>query len=209
MCRLLSRQMMTITRRLKVTRSMIPNAHRSLAHESSGNSLSSGIGWWIFGSLAAVSFDETTYGCVPHHWRCKHLFPHRSQLHLRLRPELPGSRRSLCSPAIRSRSSPQQYNVTEKAIMDLNPTVQRWATIQPGQKILVPAAPVANASPAPTTDAAPGTVEVVVGPGDSINRFAQRYGTTPARIRELNPHITNWASIKTGQKLLMPTPPSG
>jgi LysM repeat protein len=103
----------------------------------------------------------------------------------------------------------QQHNVPEQAIMDVNPTVQRWETIQPGQKIFVPATPVATASPAATPGAAPGTVEVIVGPGDSINRFAQRYGTTPARIRELNPHITNWASIKTGQKLLLPTPPSG
>ena len=105
----------------------------------------------------------------------------------------------------------QQYNVPEQAIMDVNPTVQRWETIQAGQKVLLPVAPAATASPAATatTAAVPGTVEVVVGPGDSINRFAQRYGTTPARIRELNPHITNWASIKTGQKVLLPTPPSG
>ena len=103
----------------------------------------------------------------------------------------------------------QQHNVPEQAIMDLNPTVQRWETIQPGQKIFVPATQSATASPAPTTGPVPGTVEVIVGPGDSINRFAQRYGTTPARIRELNPHITNWAAIKTGQKVVLPTPPSG
>ena len=103
----------------------------------------------------------------------------------------------------------QQYNVPEQAIMDVNPTVQRWETIQPGQKIFVPAASVPAASPASTTGAGPGTVEVIVGPGDSINRFAQRYGTTPERIRELNPHITNWAAIRTGQKVLLPIPPSG
>ena len=103
----------------------------------------------------------------------------------------------------------QQYNVPEQAIRDLNPIVQRWEMIRPGQKIFVPAAPVATASPAATTGAVPGTVEVIVGPGDSINRFAQRYGTTPERIRELNPHITNWALIRTGQKVLLPTPPSG
>ena len=112
----------------------------------------------------------------------------------------------------------QQYKVPEQAIMSVNPTIQRWETIQPGQKIFMPAAPVANGSPAApaaspspaaTIGLGPGTVEVIVGPGDSINRFAQRYGTTPARIRELNPHITNWASIRTGQKLLLPTPPSG
>ena len=103
----------------------------------------------------------------------------------------------------------QQYNVPEQTIMDLNPAVARWETIQPGQKIVVPATPAAAASPAATTGSVPGTVEVIVGPGDSINRFAQRYGTTPARIRELNPQITNWTSIRTGQKVLLPTPPSG
>ena len=103
----------------------------------------------------------------------------------------------------------QQHNVPEQAIMDLNPTVQRWETIQPGQKIFVPATQPVTASPAPTTGVVPGTVEVIVGPGDSINRFAQRYATTPARIRELNPQITNWASIRTGQKVILPTSPGG
>ena len=105
----------------------------------------------------------------------------------------------------------QQYNVPEQTIMDLNPTVTKWGAIQVGQKILVPATPAAVTSPetASATSVAPGTVEVVVGPGDSINRFAQRYGTTPERIRELNPQITNWSSIRTGQKVLLPSPPSG
>ena len=104
----------------------------------------------------------------------------------------------------------QQFNVPEQTIMEMNPTVKRWGAIRPGQRILVPAAPVAVASPSITNTAAPsGTIEVVVGPGDSINRFAQRYGTTPERIRELNPQVTNWAAIQTGQKVLMPTPPSG
>ena len=123
----------------------------------------------------------------------------------------PGTSELVVQPGDSLKKLAQQYNVPERTIMDLNPTIERWATIQPGQKILVPAVPVVspNPSPAATTSAAPGTVEVIVEPGDSINRFALRYGTTPARIRELNPHITNWASIQTGQKLLMPTPPSG
>jgi LysM repeat protein len=123
----------------------------------------------------------------------------------------PGVTELVLQPGDSLKKLAQQYNVSERAIMDLNPTIQRWATIQPGQKILVPAASVASPSPSPTTTTAtaPGTAEVIVGPGDSINRFAQRYGTTPARIRELNPHITNWNSIQTGQKVLMPTPPSG
>ena len=122
----------------------------------------------------------------------------------------PGTTEIVVQPGDSLKKFAQQYNVPERAIMDLNPTIERWAMIQPGQKILVPAAPVASPVPSPAAStAAPGTVEVIVGPGDSINRFAQRYGTTPARIRELNPQITNSAAIQTGQKLLMPTPPSG
>jgi LysM repeat protein len=103
----------------------------------------------------------------------------------------------------------EQYSVTEQTIMELNPTVTRWGALQADQKILVPATAVALTSP-PTaaTNIAGGTIEVIVGPGDSLNKFAQRYGTTPARIRELNPQITNWPSIQIGQKVLMPTPPS-
>ncbi len=123
----------------------------------------------------------------------------------------PATTELIVQPGDNLKKLAEQYNVPERAIMDLNPTIQRWATIQPGQKILVPTTPAASHAPSHSSTPAPaqGTVEVIVVPGDSINRFAQRYGTTPARIRELNPHITNWASIQTGQKVLMPTPPRG
>ena len=98
----------------------------------------------------------------------------------------------------------QQHNVPEQAIMDVNPTVQRWETIRAGPEDFCARCSISG-TPSPagtaTAGAAPGTVEVIVGPGDSISRFAQRYGTTPARIRELNPHITNWAAIRSGQKV--------
>lgn len=126
-------------------------------------------------------------------------------------PQAPAPTEIVVKPGDSLRKLAQQYNVPEKTIMDLNPTVTRWEAIQAGQKILVPATPVAAASPTTegTPNVATGTIEVIVGPGDSINRFAQRYGTTPERIRELNPLITNWAAIRTGQKVLMPSPPSG
>jgi LysM repeat protein len=126
-------------------------------------------------------------------------------------PHTPAPTEIVIKPGDSLRKLAEQYNVPEKTIMELNPTVTRWAAIQTGQKILVPATPVAAASPATegTPNVAAGTIEVIVGPGDSINRFAQRYGTTPDRIRELNPQITNWAAIRSGQKVLMPSPPSG
>jgi LysM repeat protein len=107
----------------------------------------------------------------------------------------------------------QQYNVPQEKIMELNPTVTRWPAIRVGQKIIVPATTAAAPSPAqPQPSASPAssdTLEVIAQPGDSINRFAQRYRTTPERIKELNPQITNWAALQTGQKVLVPNSPAG
>lgn len=107
----------------------------------------------------------------------------------------------------------QQYNVSAERLQQLNPTITRWPMIQIGQKILVPAAG-ATSSPSPQTNQAstnsvPDTIEITVVPGDSINRFAQRYKTTPERLRELNPQITNWATIQSGQRVLVPASPAG
>lgn len=108
----------------------------------------------------------------------------------------------------------ERYNVAPEKIKELNPTISRWTNIQSGQRIKVPSPPPTAASPTPdpgTAQPSPvsasGTLEVTVGPGDSLNRFAQRYNSTPERLRELNPQITNWGSIRTGQKLLVPAPP--
>lgn len=109
----------------------------------------------------------------------------------------------------------ERSNVAPEKIMELNPTITRWALIQSGQRIKVPSPPPAvsavtsseQITPSPSPGGVTGTVEVTVGPGDSLNRFVQRYNSTPDRIKELNPQITNWAHIRTGQKVLVPGPP--
>ena len=110
----------------------------------------------------------------------------------------------------------ERYRVAQERIKELNPTITKWTTIQSGQRIKVPSSTPATLTTSPSPDplaaqatpvAPSGTIEVTVGPGDSLNRFAQRYNATPARLRELNPQITNWAQIRTGQKLLVPSPP--
>jgi LysM repeat protein len=107
----------------------------------------------------------------------------------------------------------QQYNVSAEKLQELNPTITRWPMIQIGQKILIPAtAATSSASPQTSqasTNAVSDTIEITVVPGDSINRFAQRYKTTPERLKELNPQITNWATIQSGQRVLVPASPAG
>jgi len=115
----------------------------------------------------------------------------------------------------------ERYQVSADKIKELNPSINKWTSIRSGQKIKVPASaePGPTAAPAvqatvqsdPSTTPAneSATIEVIVGPGDSINRFAQRYKSTPARLKELNPQITNWGAIRIGQKLIVPSPPGG
>ena len=114
----------------------------------------------------------------------------------------------------------QQYNVAPEKLMSLNPTIRRWATVRIGQKIVVPTAPTAAPTmtappvPVPSYQPSPGssppeTTEITVAPGDSLNRLSTRYNSTPDRIRELNPQITNWKSILPGQKLVVPAVPNG
>lgn len=113
----------------------------------------------------------------------------------------------------------QQYNVSPEKLMSLNPTIRRWPAVRIGQKIVVPTAPTAAPTmtappvPAPSDQPSPGssppaTTEITVVAGDSLNRLASRYNSTPDRIRELNPQITNWKSILPGQKLVVPAVPS-
>ena len=110
----------------------------------------------------------------------------------------------------------ERYNVPLETLREMNPSIRNWNIIKTGQKIRVPGQPSPSVTPTPSSSAAvpaepvsspTGTIEVTVGPGDSLNRFAQRYNSTPQRLKELNPHIANWASIRTGQKLLVPSPP--
>ena len=92
----------------------------------------------------------------------------------------------------------ERYQVSQERIKELNPTVTRWATIRSGQRIKVPSPSSAPETPTPSpspdqvaAQPAPvgpsGTIEVTVGPGDSLNRFAQRYNCNPRKTPRAEP----------------------
>ena len=120
------------------------------------------------------------------------------------------------------RTLAEQYNVPQGKLISLNPTIRRWSAIRIGQRIVVPAGtapvtpPTSTASPGsspPAQDqagnASSNTTEVIVVPGDSLNRLSSKYNATPDRLRELNPQVVNWAAILPGQKIIVPAPPGG
>jgi LysM repeat protein len=112
----------------------------------------------------------------------------------------------------------QEYNVPPEKIMALNPTITHWPTVRIGQRIIVPvlptppltASPVSSPSDQPSAAGSPpNTTKITVAPGDSLNRLAEKYNATPDRLRELNPQVTNWATILPGQKIVVPALPTG
>ncbi|MEO7970123.1 MAG: LysM peptidoglycan-binding domain-containing protein [bacterium] len=121
------------------------------------------------------------------------------------------------------RTLAEQYNVPQGKLISLNPGIRRWAAIRMGQQIRVPAAGTAPVTtpittPAPISSPAaqdqalnsrPNTTEITVAPGDSLNRLSSKYKVTPDQLRELNPHVSNWAMILPGQKIVVPAPPAG
>jgi|GEM_PF-5863809 len=48
--------------------------------------------------------------------------------------------------------------------------------------------------------------EIIVKPGDSLKKFAERYNVSQEKIKELNPTITRWALIQSGQRIKVPSP---
>ncbi len=59
-------------------------------------------------------------------------------------------------------------------------------------------------APAGETSIPDSVSEITIKPGDSLKRIAQTYNVTPEKIKELNPTVTRWSSIRTGQKIFVP-----
>ncbi len=106
----------------------------------------------------------------------------------------------------------QRYKVAPAKLVALNPRISRWSLVKPGQRIVVPAGPVTrtvaktaerpvNRRPANATNR-----KVTVEEGDTLDRMANRHKLSPARLKELNPQITNWSRIRAGQKVVVSTP---
>jgi LysM repeat protein len=118
----------------------------------------------------------------------------------------------------------RRHNVSQEELRKLNPTINRWPLLRIGERITLPspgsenssvtsqaqpsAAPaIAQVQPSAAPNAPAGTKEVRVGRGESLNSLAQQFRCTPRRLRQLNPRIHNWASIRPGQKVSVPALP--
>ena len=93
-------------------------------------------------------------------------------------------------------------DTTATALALANPQIRNPNLIYPGQVIFLPGAILAG----------DGSFDIyVVQRGDTLTALARRFGTTIARLRELNPIITNSNVIEEGQRLAIPviTQPGG
>lgn len=119
----------------------------------------------------------------------------------------------------------RRHNVSPEELRKLNSNISRWPLLRLGERITLPsmgagnspataqAEPAASPTSSPvesstSPNAAPGTKEVRIGRGESLNSLAQLFNCSPRRIKQLNPRIRNWASVHPGQKIVVPAPGS-
>lgn len=95
----------------------------------------------------------------------------------------------------------RRYGVGVGAILAAN-GLQRGAIIRPGQRLTIPAPPVA-AAPARTAASAPAAH--VVRAGDTVTAIARRYGTTAPAVLAAN-GLVPASIIYPGQVLRIPAP---
>lgn len=100
----------------------------------------------------------------------------------------------------------RKFNVSTKAIVEANPGVEP-TKLQIGQKIHIPAPPIASAAPNPpngtaTSDAANGGQTYTVKSGDTLGAIARGLGVKLKAIRTANNLTTD--KIVVGQKLKIP-----
>lgn len=62
-------------------------------------------------------------------------------------------------------------------------------------------------SPSPTAPQPPAPAEIVIKPGDSLSKLAQQHNVPEQAIVDLNPTVTRWEAIQSGQKILVPSTP--
>jgi LysM repeat protein/serine/threonine protein phosphatase PrpC len=110
----------------------------------------------------------------------------------------------------------QRYKVAPAKLIALNPKISRWSLIKPGQRVVVPAGAVNSRAIAPKVQRSvakrpisTGSRKVTVEAGDTLDRMANRHKLSPARLKELNPQITNWSRIRAGQKVVVSTSARG
>jgi LysM repeat protein len=105
-----------------------------------------------------------------------------------------GQRISLPSRGPTPANSPATSQVQQTSASPATTEVQQPSASPAASPVQPPASPNVVA----------GTKQVRGGRGESLNALAQRYSTTPRRLKLLNPRIRNWPSIQPGQKVVVP-----
>ncbi|MBQ7666899.1 MAG: LysM peptidoglycan-binding domain-containing protein, partial [Kiritimatiellae bacterium] len=118
----------------------------------------------------------------------------------------------------------RKHNVSEKAILEANPSVKDPNRIRVGQRLAIPAAgtglnkagaskvakkavakaPAAAKKAAATLPEKPGFVVYVVKPGDILGRVAKSHGTSVKAIMEAN-NIVDDRKVRAGKAIYIPS----
>jgi len=81
----------------------------------------------------------------------------------------------------------------------------------PVEEVVAETAPQAELQAKPTTRRvnerrpAPAVTSIQFREGDSLQKLAQRYNVSTSRLIALNPGITRWSLLKSGQKVIVPS----
>ncbi|MFT3782335.1 MAG: LysM peptidoglycan-binding domain-containing protein [Nibricoccus sp.] len=107
----------------------------------------------------------------------------------------------------------RRNSTTAAELRALNPELKN-DVVRVGQSLVLPASGKSNAAAAASAPAAPvisaasvtppaGSIEHVVKPGEGLQQISRKYGVPQREIATAN-NITNPASIRVGQKLVIP-----
>lgn len=100
------------------------------------------------------------------------------------------------------------FGTSVDGLVAVNPGMNAASTLSVGQPIKIPPFPATCGAGTPVTGPPVGDVTVcrayIVGPGESLNSIALKYGLTVADVSALNPDVTNPTSLTVGSTIKLP-----